>query len=162
MRYYFTSLLILVTIVATSQTQLPKQLKVTDIMGNSLTLAEVVKGDLPIIMTFWATWCKPCQEELEALKEATDEWHGKVRIIAISVDDSRAYAKVKALVNGKKWPFEVFMDTNQEFLQAMNINGIPFSLVAEPNGKIIYTHQGYSPGAEIELLEKALQLKTNK
>ena len=83
----------------------------------------------PVIISFWATWCKPCQSELEALKDLEDSWKNKVRIIAVSIDDARAMAKVKSLVKGKKWPFEVLLDPNKELYKAFKYfsNSLCFS-----------------------------------
>ena len=110
----------------------------------------------PVIVSFWATWCKPCQSELEALKDLEDSWKNKVRIIAVSIDDARAMAKVKSLVKGKKWPFEVLLDPNKELYKAFNISAIPHVLVINDK-KVVWTHSGYMPGNEVLVVDKALE-----
>lgn len=145
--------------ICCAQNRLPMQQKVTSSNGDVVQMGEIIKGDLPLIITFWATWCRPCQNELEALKDMQEEWQGKVRIIAISMDDSRASAKVKALVSGKKWPFEIYQDINQEFFQTLNFSSIPFAVVVSSSGAILYQHTGYSPGGEVALIDAALKSK---
>ena len=80
----------------------------------------------------------------------------KVRIIAVSIDDARAMAKVKSLVKGKKWPFEVLLDPNKELYKAFNISAIPHVLVINDK-KVVWTHSGYMPGNEVLVVDKALE-----
>lgn len=119
-------------------------------------LGEVVGNDL-VVITFWATWCKPCQSELEALLDIQEEWKDKVRILAVSIDDSRAAAKVKSLVKGKKWPYEVLLDVNKELYKALNLTSVPYAMIVDQKGNMIYSHVGYMPGDEIVLIRKALE-----
>ena len=68
-----------------------------------------------IIISFWATWCKPCVSELENIHEVYEEWQDKtnVKLIAISVDNSRSQMKVKPFVNSKGWEYEVYIDNGK-------------------------------------------------
>jgi Thiol-disulfide isomerase and thioredoxins len=151
--------LCLVCSAANAQSKLPIHLKVTTPDGATAQLGDIIKGDLPVVITFWATWCKPCLNELESLKDIQDEWQGKVRIIAIAMDDSKTSAKVKALVSGKRLPFEIYQDINQEFFQAMNFSSIPFAVVVNSEGTITYQHSGFSPGSETALIDAALKMQ---
>ena len=109
-----TGILILLTSLVwnlqLSGQMIPENVTLKQLDGKEITFKEAVQQG-PVIVSFWATWCKPCQSELEALKDLEDSWKNKVRIIAVSIDDARAMAKVKSLVKGKKWPFEVFCST---------------------------------------------------
>ena len=108
-----TGILILLTSLVwnlqLSGQMIPENVTLKQLDGKEITFKEAVQQG-PVIVSFWATWCKPCQSELEALKDLEDSWKNKVRIIAVSIDDARAMAKVKSLVKGKKWPFEVLLE----------------------------------------------------
>ena len=71
----------------------------------------------------------------------------------ISVDDSRSVRRAKALVNGKSWPYEIYLDTNQDFKRALGTSFIPQTLIVKDR-KILYQHTGYQPGDEDYLFEK--------
>lgn len=111
------------------------------------------------VYTFWATWCVPCLNELDAIKENYPEWTKELNmeLIAVSIDDSRTQKRVKPLLNGKNWPYKVLLDTNQDLKRALGIANVPYTVVVK-NQKIVYVHNGYSQGGEKELFNKLKQL----
>lgn len=130
------------------------QVKLKDLQGKEIAVEDLLDSS-PVVFCFWATWCKPCQNELDALTELKEKWEGKVKIVAVSIDDQRAAAKVRSLAKGRRWPFEVVQDVNQEFYKSLNLTSIPFSMIVKGK-KIVYTHVGYSPGDEYILLKKVM------
>ena len=110
------------------------------------------------IYSFWATWCVPCINELDAINKDFDKWklETNVKLVAVSTDDARTKRRVRPLVNGKKWNFDVLVDENQAFKRALNINGIPHTIVTK-GSKIIYRKIGYKPGEEEDLYEFILK-----
>ena len=106
------------------------------------------------VFSFWATWCAPCISELEAINEHYAEWSEELNmeLIAVSTDDSRTQRRVRPLLNGKNWPYQVLMDTNQDLKRALSIVNIPYMVVVK-NQKIELIFNGYTQGAEHELYE---------
>lgn len=127
---------------------------VKDLSGNSIQMGDVLKDDV-VIVSFWATWCKPCQNELDALAEIEDIWADKLRVVAISIDDARSASKVRSTVKAKMWPYEVYTDENSTLAKSLNISTIPFVMIVS-GGKTVYSHTGYTPGSERLLVDKAL------
>lgn len=127
---------------------------VKDLSGNSIQMGDVLKDDV-VIVSFWATWCKPCQAELDALAEIEDMWADQIRVVAISIDDARSASKVRSTVKAKMWPYEVYTDENSTLAKSLNISSIPFVMIVA-DGKTVYSHTGYTPGSERLLVEDAL------
>ena len=127
---------------------------VKDLSGNPVLMKDVLKDDV-LVVSFWATWCKPCQNELDALAEIEDTWADRLRVVAISIDDARSVARVRSTVKAKMWPYEVYTDENSELAKSLNISSIPFVMIVA-DGKTVYSHTGYTPGSERLLVEKAL------
>lgn len=111
------------------------------------------------VYSFWATWCVPCINELDAINENYEDWKNEVNfdLIAVSIDDARTSSKVMPLLSGKEWEFDVLFDTNHKLKRALNIDTIPYLIIVKDN-KIVYEHLGYTPGFEFDLFEKIKNL----
>ena len=137
-----------------AQAQMPA-VTLNDMEGNAVRTDTLAKLGKPVIVSFFATWCKPCQRELSAIAEVYDEWQEDtgVEVIAVSIDEAQSINRVKPLVDAKNWPYRVLLDPNGELKRALGIQLIPYVVVIDENGKIIYKHNGYTDGAENELRE---------
>ena len=133
--------------------------KVEDISGETVSIRSVVK-DKPAIISFWGVTCKPCIAELNALNDVMEDWLTQVDfdIIAVSVDDSRFLARAKSRTQGYGWQFHCVFDKNQDLKRAMNVSLTPQTFIVDKSGQIVYSHSGYTPGSETELLDKLLEI----
>lgn len=131
-----------------------------NINGKTINTSELSNDGKPIIISFFATWCKPCNRELSAISEVYEDWQDEtgVKLIAVSIDQAQNINKVKPLVDGNGWPYEVLLDPNSDFKRALGVQMIPFVLIVDGKGKIVYKHNGYTEGAENELIEKVREL----
>ena len=151
------SLLVLVCFLcyntAFSQTTIPNT-NLTTLNGKSVKIQDEISKDKITILSFWASWCMPCINELDAINEVYEDWQEdfNMELIAISTDDARTQKRIRPMVNGKGWPYKILLDKNQELKRALNISTIPQIIILK-DSKIIYIHSGYSPGVEDEFYE---------
>ena len=133
-----------------------------DVKGNPFTTDSITNNGKPIIISFWATWCKPCIKELTAIADVYDDWVAEtgVTIYAVSIDDSRSTKLVEPLVNGKDWSYTVLLDPNGDFKRAMNVGPIPHTFLLNGKGEIVWQHTSFAEGSELDLIE--LVRKLNK
>jgi len=140
-----------------SQTSLPDiQVRGTD--GRQYRLTEFAGNNQPLVVIFWATWCKPCIDELDNLTEllAEKDDPSSYNIVTVCIDDARTSSTTKSFVAGKQWPFPVLTDINQDIKRAMNVTDIPHYHMFDRNGKHIKKHTGYLPGDEEILLDELI------
>jgi len=114
----------------------------------------------PIILSFWATWCRPCLKELTAINDVYSDWKEEtgVKLIAISTDDSKTVRNVAPLVNGKEWDFEFYLDENGDFKRAMGVNMVPHTFILNGNGEIAMQFTAFGEGGEKKLIEAVRKL----
>ncbi|CAI8286401.1 MAG: Thiol-disulfide oxidoreductase ResA [Polaribacter sp. SA4-10] len=144
---------LLVSTTCFSQKIIPN-INLTTLKGKSVSLESQLSKDKITVLAFWATWCVPCINELDAINDVYEDWQEEtsVDIIAIATDDSRTQKRIKPMVNGKGWEYQILLDKNQELKRALNITLIPHVIVLKGN-EILYRHTGYAPGAEDELYD---------
>jgi peroxiredoxin len=151
-------LLIVATMVGFTSPNVSKKLPditITDLAGKPVHIQEYAKGSQLTVLSFWATWCSPCKRELDAIQELYPDWieNYDVRLVAITIDNSRALTQVRPIIEEKGWEFDVLVDSKQELQQALNFQAIPQTFLVDTEGNILFQHEGYTPGDEYELEE---------
>ena len=147
---WFTTIAVLSFFISSAQNELPDiRIKSLNGMDTSFKTICGYNTDTAMVISFWGTWCGPCIQELESISDQYIERQKEIpfKLIAISIDDSRTANKVKPFVKGRGWPFEVYLDLNNDLKRALNINEVPHTLIIK-KGKIIYQQSGYVSGNE--------------
>ena len=146
-------------IISIVYSQLPN-INLKDVNGVTKNLSKFSNNGNPIIISFWATWCKPCKAELNTIAEEYDDWTDEtgVKLIAVSIDDARSSTRVEPYINAQGWEYLVLLDPNGDLKRAMNVNNVPHTFLVDGNGKIVWDHNNYSPGDEEELYEELVKI----
>ena len=136
---------------------------IKDLNGKTFNTSDIKNDGKPIIISFWATWCKPCCKELASYAEHYEKWKEEtgVKIYAIAIDDSRSSSRVQPFINGKDWDFDVLIDSNGDFKRALNVVNVPHTFIIDKNGNIVYQHTVYADGDEFKIIEEVKKLTTN-
>lgn len=137
---------------------------IQDINGKPFNTADIQNDGKPIIVSLWATWCKPCIAELLAISDEYEDWVEEtgVKLYAVSIDDAKTSARVAPFVNGKGWDYTVLLDVNSDFKRAMNVNDVPYMCILNGKGEIVWQHTSYAPGSEHEVYEVLKSLASGK
>jgi cytochrome c biogenesis protein CcmG/thiol:disulfide interchange protein DsbE len=144
---------VLVVYSAFAQSHKLPAVELLNLKGEKVDVSKLSKDGKIIVLDFWATWCIPCKKELTNINEVYGDWQKKynVEVVAVSEDNTQTGPKVKTSVDGARWTYNVLLDPNAELRHAINFENIPYTVVLDKNGNIVYTHQGYVEGDEFEL-----------
>jgi thiol-disulfide isomerase/thioredoxin len=137
---------------------------IKDVKGNPFNTLMIEIDGNPIIISFWATWCKPCIKELTTIADVYADWQEEtgVKLYAISIDDPRSSSLVAPLVNGKNWDYTVLLDQNGDFKRAMNVVTVPHTFVLNGKREIVWQHTSFAEGSERDLIEIIKKVKNGE
>ena len=150
----FISLLLALTVVFGAMAQLPAvQLK--DARGRAVDVSKLSNNGKPFAISMFATWCKPCLRELKAINEVYADWQDEtgMKLFIVSIDKAQDAPKVKPLVDSEGWEYELLLDPNSDLYRALGVTAVPYVLVCDGNGNIVYNHTGYTDGGESQIIE---------
>jgi cytochrome c biogenesis protein CcmG, thiol:disulfide interchange protein DsbE len=135
-----------------------KDVKTLD--GSNFNITNLENNGNPIVISFWATWCKPCKKELNTIAEVYEDWQKKtgVKLVAISIDDPRSMSQVAPYVNASEWEYEVYLDPNNDLKRAMGVSTVPHTFLLNGKNEIVWQHRGYVDGDEEKLLKEIKKL----
>ncbi len=165
-RRILTSLAVLAVVAAASGTSNASETRTkapnfqaVDLAGERFELEDLL-GRGPILVDFWATWCKPCIKELPYVQRIQDEYEDRgVTVLAVTIDSPKFQSQVGRFVKSKKYDFRVVLDPEQDVFRKLQGKGtIPYVVVIDRDGYIRYHHTGYRPGDEKELEQVVVDL----
>ncbi|MEO0082964.1 MAG: TlpA disulfide reductase family protein [candidate division WOR-3 bacterium] len=132
--------------------------KLYDVQGNLVILDSLVKKG-PVIMSFWALWCKMCIKELDALKPYYPEIESLgCSFLAISQDKAKSKNEVKSFAAGHKWQYQIVLDPDNILRKSYNVQVMPTFFIVSQDKKIVFVHQGYKPGDEKKIIQTIREL----
>lgn len=99
-----------------------------------------------VILTFFATWCKPCKKAIPLFEEMAEK-DGKTQVVAVSIDDAQTQSRVRGLVKKKKWKSTIIIDADGKIAASLNPRGLaPLTLVLDEQGGLALSLEGFNPG----------------
>lgn len=123
--------------------------------GQKTSVAKLGEGKVTVV-SFWATWCKPCKEEMKAMQPIYDKMKDDISYVAISIDNTKTMAKVAPYIKSQGYTFPVLLDPNSEVFRSLNGDNVPYTLIFNADGSLHSKHNGYFEG-DADKLSKELQ-----
>jgi peroxiredoxin len=109
----------------------------------------------PVLIDFWALWCKPCLQSLPGTDKLLDTYGPRgLSVLAINTDSPRSSAKVKSYVKSNRFGFTVLSDPNGAMQRLYRFYRIPQTFLITSDGRIAFSQLGYSPGTEERLAKE--------
>jgi len=132
--------------------------KVKTLAGDAFNISDLDNNNKPMVISFWATWCKPCKKELNNISEVYEDWQKEtgVKLVAVSIDDTRSMSKVAPYINASDWEYEVYLDPNKDLCRLLGVSTVPHTFLLNGKKEIVWQHRGYVEGDEEALYNKIL------
>jgi len=102
-----------------------------DLQGRDVKLSDL-RGKV-VLVNFWATWCKPCKEEMPAMQASYDKLRDK-GFVVLAVNELEDTARVAEHIRTHGHTFEVVMDHNNQVANVYGVVGLPASFLIDPQG----------------------------
>ncbi|HEX7031056.1 MAG TPA: TlpA disulfide reductase family protein [Gammaproteobacteria bacterium] len=131
-----------------------------DMNGEPVTTEQLLAHDKALFINFWATWCRPCREEMPLLTKMQEKYKDRLLMVGIAIDNKEAVAEFLEHIGGVNYPIllgEQELDAI-ETANAMGVDliGLPISITTDKAGKIVEIHTGEVDEAEATALIEAV------
>jgi len=138
-------------------------LPITTLSGEQIKLAQFI-GNKPVYLKFWATWCKPCREQMPHFQQIQSSYGDKIKVIAINLGVNDDLQHVKATVKEFSLTMSTTVDSTGKLAQSVNLIGTPYHVLIDTKGNII--HKGFEASSKLDstiqslISEKAMTVAT--
>ena len=131
-----TTLLLLFLPASASVAKRVPNLELRDMSGYTQHISSL-RGSVAVV-SFWATWCAPCQQELPRLSSLAQAYAGKARFVAISIDSPKDRAKIRPFVSSHNITMDIWLGGDTDMLGRVGLGDIvPGTLILDSQGEII-------------------------
>ena len=147
-------LLVLTFVFVTfAKAQMYYEFTLPDLDGNDVSIQKILDKSEIVMLSFWATWCTPCKEEMKKMAELYDKYKSQgFEYVAISVDNQKSVAKVKAFITAQEYSFPVLLDTDKRVFEGYSgKDEMPYSVMLNKKKEIIAVHVGFKTGDEVTI-----------
>ena len=121
--------------------------RLKDLSGKEYSLTDF-QGKV-VVISFWATWCKPCLRELKFLKALKAKHPNKLEVLAVATDGPNTASRIRPVSIQKRLTMPILLDADGSVMASMNARGIlPQSNYLDYEGKLAYAHDGFVAGDE--------------
>ena len=139
-----------------------RQIQLSDIYGKRFDLEQLLKKG-PVLVDFWATWCKPCKEYFPHLERMHQKYEENgLSIIGVNEDGPRNKRKIHSFLRSLNISFPNLIDNTAEVMSDYGVYSLPTWFLIGEDGFIIKIHKGYIKGDEILLESEIKSLLFNR
>ncbi len=128
--------------------------------GKEILASKLTNKGKPMIISLWATWCRPCRQELDAIAPKLEQWQKQtgVKMVIINTEGIDSKDAVMKMINEKGWTgYELLFAKDNSLAQKLGVRGIPFMIYLDGKGNVVDTTTGFAPGSENHIIEKLLE-----
>ncbi|MFA7360464.1 MAG: TlpA disulfide reductase family protein [Candidatus Kapaibacterium sp.] len=144
--------------VTFAKAQMYYEFTLPDLDGNDVSMQKILDKSDVVMLSFWATWCTPCKEEMKKMSDLYEKYKSQgFEYVALSVDNQKSVSKVKAFITAQGYSFPVLLDTDKRVFEGYSgRDEMPYSVLLNKKKEIIAVHVGFKTGDEV-IIEKEIK-----
>ncbi|OGC00187.1 hypothetical protein A2V82_07375 [candidate division KSB1 bacterium RBG_16_48_16] len=158
-KFYSFTIFLLLFLLTTSAFAKAESFSLRDTDGELVRLDDYL-GKGPVVLDFWATWCKPCVKSLPKMQKLYEKLQDRgLVVLAINEDGPRSLAKVAPFASSLGLTFPILLDEDRDVVRQYQVSGLPTTIIIDKDQNVVHTMRGYRPGDEKaveQLLESLL------
>lgn len=94
-----------------------------------------------VVVSFWASWCSPCRQEMPILEGLQREGKGNIQVIAVNIESRDVFKKAVKLLGDLH--LLLANDRGEHGRKAYEVKAIPHMIIIGKDGRIVSVHKGY-------------------
>jgi thiol-disulfide isomerase/thioredoxin len=122
-------------------------LTLVDIDGQKVRLDQVA-ADRPLLLYFWATWCKPCRKAQPKVAALAKKYKDRVKVVGINVGGLDSPKDVKKYISRQRIAYTMLIDREDAAVKAFSVSAIPVIILLDETGKILF--RDHEPPANLD------------
>lgn len=123
-----------------------EDVRLTDLAGNAVDVSQF--KDKTVLINFWATWCRPCLQEMPSLAEAQNQFNDQSIVFLFA--SSETTDQINRFKNKQKFEFNYVHLAN---LEALNIQALPTTFIFDHAGELKFSETGFREWTSPESIE---------
>jgi peroxiredoxin len=127
--------------------------RLADLAGRTVYLNAELRR--PVVLTFFATWCAPCRDEIPALSALQRRIDDRVRVLCVVVDPENI-DKVRSIASGLGIPYPMLLDERGRTKTAYGVTTLPVTVLIGTDGRIVSRFEALGD-MEIQVLSAAVE-----
>ena len=114
-----------------------KDFSLLDMNGNKVHLFDLAE-DKPLLLYFWASWCKPCRLITPQVSTLAEEYKDRITVLGINVGGVDSLKAVKKYSKRYKVTYPLLIDSNNKTVETYSVHAIPTVILVDESGKILF------------------------
>lgn len=116
-------------------------------LDNQTTSLSKFVGSKPVYVKFWASWCKPCMQEMPHLQESFDKYGNSVHVLAVNIDLNETDENIQSVVEKFGLTLPIYKDDNARLARELEFIGTPYHVLIDKDGDVV--HKGNAANEDL-------------
>lgn len=122
-------------------------LTLVDTDGKKVRLDQMAAGQ-PLLLYFWATWCKPCRKTQPKVAALASKYEDRVKVVGINVGGLDSPRDIKKYISRQQIAYPVLIDREDAAVKTFSVSAIPVIIFLDETGKILF--RDYEPPTNLD------------